>query len=307
MRSQSPIEVVSKEFVGKGAFGSVYKVVDSEGRIYAVKEIQKDKYDPGEIEMLSQLSHAPECSKHVMCYIDIDEEGDDNIELWFEYLGGGSLDDFIEQYKYKQTSDYYITIDRIVRELLEAVRYIHSRGVTHRDIKPENVMITREGDVKLIDFGIACKGCEQRGSYPGSFAYIPPTIYRKKDADELITSEDMKRHDVFSVGYVLLMLLTRGFWPVRSVFTLGDPFDAQSVYGDLVNTEHFKLPADGSADYLAWLAALLVSEQITDVDDALDALTNREAPARPAPKEVEEEQEKRPFKRPKGPPRRARK
>lgn len=194
---------------------------------------------------------------------DVLADTSDKIELWFEYLGGGLSSLTRVSPIAKPTTLAVCTPD----QLLQAIRYIHSHNVAHRDIKPENVMMTRslELSVKLIDFGIACKGCEQRDTYPGSFAYIPPSVYRKKDAGEVITIEDMKRHDVFAAGYVLLMLLTRGYWPVRSVFSW---MRRRCIA--------IWLPAPLTT-FLASIATQLVAENLVDASDARDELARRDS------------------------------
>ena len=94
----------------------------------------------------------------------------------------------------------------VLDQLLDAVGYAHSKGVVHRDIKPENIFITREGRVKLADFGIAhvvnqaTVNATVAGSILGSPGYMSPEQAKGGDVDE--------RSDLFSVGIVGYEMLT---------------------------------------------------------------------------------------------------
>jgi eukaryotic-like serine/threonine-protein kinase len=92
--------------------------------------------------------------------------------------------------------------------LTEALAYAHDRGILHRDLKPENVMIRRDGEVKLMDFGIARFLNESQvtmtGALVGSPAYMSPEQATEKDLD--------LRSDLFSLG-TLLYEISSGHLP----------------------------------------------------------------------------------------------
>jgi len=105
-----------------------------------------------------------------------------------------------------------------MQQVLSALSYAHGRGVVHRDIKPANVMVTTDGVVKLMDFGIAKSGVEsdltRPGTSMGSLAYMSPEQVRGGTVDA--------RSDIYSTGVMMYEL-----------FTGRRPFHADSAYGIL--------------------------------------------------------------------------
>ncbi|HEY1577267.1 MAG TPA: serine/threonine-protein kinase [Terracidiphilus sp.] len=98
---------------------------------------------------------------------------------------------------------------RYTRQVLEALRYAHDRGIVHRDIKPSNIMITPQGAVKLLDFGLALGGLalggpDQRltttGALVGSMHYIAPEHISGEPHDA--------RSDIYAVGVTLYEMIT---------------------------------------------------------------------------------------------------
>jgi serine/threonine-protein kinase len=97
---------------------------------------------------------------------------------------------------------------RYTRQVLDALRYAHARGIVHRDIKPSNIMITPRGQVKLLDFGLALAGAlgaaDQRltttGALVGSMHYIAPEHISGEPHDA--------RSDIYAVGVTLYEMIT---------------------------------------------------------------------------------------------------
>ena len=102
-----------------------------------------------------------------------------------------------------------LPVDRAIKitiEILDALEYIHARGVVHRDLKPENIMVGPKDEIKLIDFGLAGQQGSRRLTFArltqvmGTPAYISPEQVKGKRGDA--------RSDIYAVGVMLYEMLT---------------------------------------------------------------------------------------------------
>lgn len=130
-----------------------------------------------------------------------------------EYVDGISLDALIRRERY--LSNDAATL--ILYEVSKALKYAHDKQVIHRDIKPGNILLSRQGEVKLVDFGIATSledtedGLTRDGMVLGTPSYIPPEqIDDAKSVD--------RRADIYSLGVVVYEMLT-GRTPYPGSFT----------------------------------------------------------------------------------------
>ena len=95
-----------------------------------------------------------------------------------------------------------------MRQLLEILAYLHARKISHRDIKLENIIIDRQGQIKLIDFGFSCNAEKPLNTFCGTISYMSPEIVSRKDYDGSLS-------DVWSAG-VLLYILLSGRLPFKA-------------------------------------------------------------------------------------------
>lgn len=190
------------EEVGRGAMGVVFKAQDPLiGRLIALKTITASVADdPGLVERFRREAKAAGALQHPNI-VTIHEmgEADEVPFIAMEYLEGESLDALISRrapVPLAQKVGYLVQTCR-------ALQYAHRRGVIHRDIKPANIVVTVEGVVKVVDFGIARlaeTSKTQTGTMLGTLGYMSPQQIQGKHADS--------RSDIWSLGVVLYELLT---------------------------------------------------------------------------------------------------
>ena len=139
--------------IGAGGFGETF-LVKRNGILKSVK-VFKDSAS-SEIKVLKKLM--TRCiSKHVLCFESF-YKSNGKIYLSTEYVPGGDLFDYYNKLDNNKKINYTLEIinfKKFIRQLCEAVKYIHNVSVVHYDIKPENVMLDANKNVKLIDFGLA--------------------------------------------------------------------------------------------------------------------------------------------------------
>lgn len=191
------------EELGKGGMGRVYKVLDKEiGEKVALKllnpEIGADNKTierfRNELKTARQISHKNVCSMYHLSK----EEGAPYIIM--EYVRGEDLKGMIRMMGRLSPGQ---TVS-IAKQVCEGLNEAHRLGVIHRDLKPQNIMIDRDGDVKIMDFGIArslqAKGITGAGVMIGTPEYMSPEQAEGKEADE--------RADIYALGIILFEMLT---------------------------------------------------------------------------------------------------
>jgi DNA helicase-2/ATP-dependent DNA helicase PcrA len=183
------------KWLGGGAFGDVYlardKILDKNFAIKVSRISEKElNILVKEAKILSELEH-PNIVRFYT--IDIIEN---KIVLVMEYVEGESLRKIIE----KGNLDFE-KIKNITAEILDALSYAHKKGFLHRDIKPENILIDKNGNVKITDFGLAAifKGSILSLSFAGTPIYLAPEGWEGKY---------LPQTDIFGVGCILYEMLT---------------------------------------------------------------------------------------------------
>jgi serine/threonine-protein kinase len=211
--------------LGQGALSTVYKATQEPlGRVVAIKAL-KPTIGPSspfaaqlerEARVLAELSHP-----NVILLYDF-VKNDREMYLVLEHVDGYSLADLIKKVEAKKLRLAYESIAAIAVQIARGLGHVHERGVVHRDLKPLNVVVSRRGEVKLFDFGIA-----QREKLPSADIPFSPRDEKSDQAafgtpaymsPEQILGETVDaRSDLFSLGVVLYQLLTGA-----------RPFDAKS-------------------------------------------------------------------------------
>ncbi|KAH9577840.1 Protein kinase domain [Trypanosoma melophagium] len=162
------------KLLGRGSFGAVYEATsDLTGGKMAVKMFyfSPDNEESinkllNEIKIMCSLNH-PNIVHYFHC-----ERKENNVNLFME-LCDASLADIIIGRTAKPPT---VTVVQILRQILTAITYLHTRGVAHRDVKPPNILL--KGDiVKITDFGTARQGKTSK-DVQGTLRYMAPEVYR---------------------------------------------------------------------------------------------------------------------------------
>ncbi|ODV85492.1 hypothetical protein CANARDRAFT_198342 [[Candida] arabinofermentans NRRL YB-2248] len=217
--------IIRDEIVGSGAFATVKKAIErATGETFAVKIISKKKALSGgldgvtrELEILKRLDH-PGIVRLKAFY-----EDQDSYYLVMEFVPGGDLMDFVASYG----SVGEAAGKEICKQILLAIEYVHSKGISHRDLKPDNILISQDDPVtvKITDFGLA-KGQDRASimkTFCGTLAYLAPEVITGKYGLKFQQSQQRKRYlgngrriedaysnkvDMWSIGCLIFVILT---------------------------------------------------------------------------------------------------
>ena len=190
------------EELGKGGMGRVYKVFDKKIKEkVALKLLRPDiSSDEETVERFSnELKYARKIiHKNVCRMFDLgEEEGTHYITM--EYVSGEDLKRMIRMMGRLSPGQAV----SITRQVCEGLAEAHKLGVVHRDLKPQNIMIDREGNARIMDFGIArslkAKGITDGGIIIGTPEYMSPEQVDGKDTDQ--------RADIYALGVILYEML----------------------------------------------------------------------------------------------------
>eukprot|EP01133_Synstelium_polycarpum_P011482 gene11482-13387_t len=233
------------EAVGKGAFGKVFKALNTEtGDFCAIKQIEKfiisEKQLPAilqEIKLLQTLQHV-----NIVKFIE-SHETSKFLFFALEFIEGGSLAKMSKRYGNFQEP----LLSRYICQVLRGLDYLHAKGVIHRDIKSDNILITKEGVIKLADFGSCTySALDKKLTVVGTPFWMAPEVIQM-DMNARSTA-----CDIWSLGCTILELLT-GNPPYWDLGTMPAMFA-------MVNNPHPPLPANISQELKGFLLACFVRD-----------------------------------------------
>jgi serine/threonine protein kinase/Tfp pilus assembly protein PilF len=191
------------EELGKGGMGKVYKVLDTKIKEKVALKLLKPEIasDERTIERFgNELRFARKIShRHVCRMYDLGEDRG-TYYITMEYVPGEDLKSTMSRVGQLSVGKTLYIAKQVCEGLAEA----HRLGVVHRDLKPQNIMIDREGNARIMDFGIArslkAKGLTEAGVMIGTPEYMSPEQVEGKDADQ--------RSDIYAFGIILYEMLT---------------------------------------------------------------------------------------------------
>lgn len=191
--------------LGEGAGGAVYKIRDRRtGLVMARKTITTleapMKQLLREIKITSSTSHG----NIIHFYGAYISPSSSEVKVVMEHCEGGSLESVGKRMREIGGRVAEKVAGRLAEGILQGLAYLHSLKTIHRDIKPSNILLTREGIVKLCDFGVSGELINSvAGTFTGTSLYMAP---------ERLSGHDYTiRSDVWSTGITLLELVTNRF------------------------------------------------------------------------------------------------
>lgn len=220
--------------IGMGSFGTTYKAIDNNTHEkVAIKVININKLTAYEsknkqylidevnvLKTISSIQGEDNCDPTISCYYEnfiAQWRGAENMFIVMEYIEGMTLRDYInKRLELKQIINKNV-LWSIFYGLAKGLSHIHNKGIAHRDIKPENIMITNDGNIKFIDFGLSCVSkCFEENclnicsdKIVGSVPYIAPELFNnstKYNENGLKRLESAKRADMWAIGLVMYEL-----------------------------------------------------------------------------------------------------
>ena len=223
-------ELTLLKFLGKGSYGEVY-LTKKEGKseLFATKKMdrkfadqpQVSKYLKNEISILRELKH-----KNIVKLEDV-KVTKNHYYIVMEYCNGGSLSDCLKKYKsiFGQPFTQEI-VQYIMRQIINVMKYIHSKGIIHRDLKLDNILVNfnneydknslnmLNGVVKIIDFGLSTHIGNSNLCYStvGSPINMDPNILIKMNENKMgINTDKMlgydQKADIWSLGTLCYEML----------------------------------------------------------------------------------------------------
>ncbi len=186
-----------QEHLGEGSTATVYKALDTRlGRTVALKVLLPHVRDTTRKRFFQEATAAAQLNHpNIMAIYDVGED-DDYQFLVVEYVDGSPL-------------TYYIpsppeTVINLGAQIARALNYAHNRSIIHRDIKPANIKVTPEGDIKIMDLGLALPREAMRVTADGMVIGTPAYLSPEQDQGHPLDH----RTDIYSLGIVLYEMVT---------------------------------------------------------------------------------------------------
>ncbi|PRP87636.1 hypothetical protein PROFUN_04663 [Planoprotostelium fungivorum] len=182
---------------GRGGFGTVFVGKSfQDGKRTAIKRMQHSSRKE-KLDNLNEYRHTNMCSGHPnIVKMTAAYEYKDECWLVMEFMEGGTLTEARRGHDFDESEIAYVA-----KELLKGLEHIHKMKLVHRDVKSENIMMTINGDIKLIDFGLCIEHQLIRPTMVGSPYWMPPEMINRQMHSYAA--------DIWSLGVSLLELANK--------------------------------------------------------------------------------------------------
>jgi serine/threonine protein kinase/tetratricopeptide (TPR) repeat protein len=272
--------------LGTGGMGVVYRAYDEKlRRDVAIKLLNREPDDSSRARLLHEARTSSALNHPGICTVyEVEDQGDQSF-IVMELVDGRPLSDLIppDGFRFESARSYGL-------QIADALAHAHARGVVHRDVKPSNILVTMNGRIKVLDFGIgkqlesevghrttqSVEAPSESDTVAGTLAYMSPEQLRGEDV--------AARSDVWSLGIVLYELATG-----RRPFAGDTSF---SLSASILTTDPPPLPAGVATGLKKIIARCLTRDPAARYQDggqvhaALEALdvTPRSTPASRSPR-----------------------
>ncbi|NWY90611.1 MYO3A protein, partial [Loxia curvirostra] len=241
------------ETIGKGTYGKVFKVLNKKNGSKAAVKILDPVHDideeiEAEYNILKALSDHPNVVKFYGMYYKKDVKNGDQLWLVLELCNGGSVTDLVKGFLKRGERMNELIIAYILREALMGLQHLHENKTIHRDIKGNNILLTTEGGVKLVDFGVSAQLTStrlRRNTSVGTPFWMAPEVIA---CEQQLDSSYDARCDAWSLGITAIELgdgdpPLADLHPMRALFkiprnpppTLQQPELWSAEFNDFIN------------------------------------------------------------------------
>ena len=263
-------DLTLEKLLGKGAFGEVHLTkLAGDDKYYATKVYDREKVEPtpamkylkNEISIMHSLDHP-----NIIKLIKV-KKTKKHFYIVTEFANGGDIEGLLAKYQEKHGKPFSEEIVQyLMRQIISAFQYMHSKNIMHRDIKLENILVNFDNEedkqnlnimkavVKIIDFGFACKIEKNALTYTavGSYLNMDPMILKKLTCHGKVRElgYDMKA-DIWSLGTICYQMLIG-----KAAFDADDLDDLVSK----VENGKYKVPTTLSREVVSFLNGMLQYE-----------------------------------------------
>ncbi|KAI9785068.1 MAG: Protein kinase C signaling pathway involved MAPKK protein [Peltula sp. TS41687] len=194
--------------LGEGAGGAVTRCMLKGGQtVFALKIITTDPNPDVKKQIVRELNFNKDCTSEYICryYGAFMDNSTGTISIAMEFCEGGSLDSIYREVKKLGGRTGEKVLGKVAEGVLNGLTYLHGQKIIHRDIKPSNILLCRNGQVKLCDFGVS----GEFGTKGDANTFIGTSYYM---APERITGQSYTiTSDVWSLGVTLLEVAQHRF------------------------------------------------------------------------------------------------